>query len=435
MGAAALASSALAGPDVIVGDLHQVKRWGAVNGMQSYSVGTVSCNIGNSNLKWISSTNEHPVIGQNLYRLKNGQFEHIGQSWLKHGFLALTENLCSTCSGQGGSVLGVGCSDPYSSDLNGSQSGLGPRYQVNAFTGVFQYPVTGVPSAGAQGRRLLVNDADVNPALNSGARYFVEGQYVTQDDSASGNQFNNTSYREVTLSGTGTNFPMALRSGFTTRRMKAAVEAWKEVDPSVTLIDLRVPGEGMFKIGYKVTGPVNGLYSYEYAIQNVNSDRSAGAVSMSVPGCNAVRAVKFHSVFYHSGEPYDNTNWSGAVVSGAGGSKVEWRSPQTYAQNVNTNALRWGTLYNYRFDSTRPPVPGAVRMDLFKPGTPEFVTFAGMIPRAIADVNGDGFINGADYDDYVDMFESGSLASDINGDGFIDGFDYDDFVLAFEEGC
>lgn len=52
-----------------------------------------------------------------------------------------------------------------------------------------------------------------------------------------------------------------------------------------------------------------------------------------------------------------------------------------------------------------------------------------------ADFNGDGFIDGFDYDEYVDAFETGDMAADTNGDGFLDGFDYDDFVTIFELGC
>src|SRR5688572_11933742 len=58
---ALLASFALAqgnpGPDVIVGDLHETLTWGQANNMTAFSVGTVSCNIGTSNLAWISTTN------------------------------------------------------------------------------------------------------------------------------------------------------------------------------------------------------------------------------------------------------------------------------------------------------------------------------------------------------------------------------------------
>ena len=40
----------------------------------------------------------------------------------------------------GGNALGVGCSDPYCCGLNGDPNGLGPKYQVNAFTGDFDWP-------------------------------------------------------------------------------------------------------------------------------------------------------------------------------------------------------------------------------------------------------------------------------------------------------
>lgn len=56
-----------------------------------------------------------------------------------------------------------------------------------------------------------------------------------------------------------------------------------------------------------------------------------------------------------------------------------------------------------------------------------------------ADFNGDGFVDGFDYDDYVTCFEGfvcpPGKTADFNGDGFADGFDYDDFVTAFEAEC
>jgi len=52
-----------------------------------------------------------------------------------------------------------------------------------------------------------------------------------------------------------------------------------------------------------------------------------------------------------------------------------------------------------------------------------------------ADFNGDGFINGADYDVFAELFESGGAGADFNGDGFINGDDYDAFAGVFEAGC
>ena len=132
------------GPDVVVGDLPAVTQAGSSGSFVGLGVGTTSCNYGVVDLNWFQLSNtDHPVIPQNMYRMSGGasnneRFEQIGQSWLKHAFTALTENVCGLgCNGVGGTHLGSGCSDPYSSSLNASQSGLGSRAWVNPFTGAF----------------------------------------------------------------------------------------------------------------------------------------------------------------------------------------------------------------------------------------------------------------------------------------------------------
>ncbi|MFO0834977.1 MAG: GC-type dockerin domain-anchored protein [Phycisphaerales bacterium] len=52
-----------------------------------------------------------------------------------------------------------------------------------------------------------------------------------------------------------------------------------------------------------------------------------------------------------------------------------------------------------------------------------------------ADFNGDGFVNGDDYDAFAGEFEVGSVAADVNGDGFVNGDDFDYFAGHFEGGC
>ena len=128
------------GPDVVVGELTGPSNYTSVGGIEALTIGTTSCNVGDEELLWISNNNQHPVIGQNLFRLNNGRFEHIGQAWLKHGFTALQQNACSCgCTPSGtGSLLGVGCSDPYGSGLNGQQNGMGPKWQVNADKGLYR---------------------------------------------------------------------------------------------------------------------------------------------------------------------------------------------------------------------------------------------------------------------------------------------------------
>ncbi|QOJ00264.1 MAG: hypothetical protein HRU70_07085 [Phycisphaeraceae bacterium] len=424
------------GPDVIVGDLHQLTRWGEVGGITAYSVGTVSCNIGNQNLLWIWNTNQHPVIGQNMYRFKDGRFDQIGMSWLKHGFTALTENLCNQCSGMGGSVLGVGCSDPYSASLNGQRvtggnsGGLGARNQVNAYTGAFTWPPQRPPQTNAIEGRLQVRNTDIDQNARVGARYFVEGQYVTPDDANSGNGENNASYREVQVTGT-TTYNISFISGRPTRRMRPAIEAWKESDPLVTIRYVGVPNEGLFIAGFKVDEIAPGRWRYDYAVQNLNSHRAASGLEMPVPACATTDNIRFSAPFYHSGEPYSNDAW--LVSEGSG--TLAWSSPQTFAQNPNTNALRWGTMYSFGFESDRPPVSGSVTLRLFRPGAPDSVAFVGLIPRALTDLNGDGMSDFFDVDAYVEAFESDSPVADFNRDGFVDFFDFDAFMTAFENGC
>ena len=93
----ALSTHAQIGPNVIVGDLNGVANYAAIGGIDAFAVGTTSCNVGDADLDWVSGNNLHPVIGQHAFRMKDGRFEQIGQSWLKHGFLALSQTLCDSC--------------------------------------------------------------------------------------------------------------------------------------------------------------------------------------------------------------------------------------------------------------------------------------------------------------------------------------------------
>src|SRR5215831_17161698 len=138
----------VAGPDVIVGSVDSVEQpSGAINGnFVGLGVGTTSCNNGTQPVNWFQLPNtDHPVIPQNLYRMRGGasnneRFEQLGQSWMKHAFFALEDNQCNFgCNTSGcstGAQLCSGCSDTYSAGLNDDQFGIGSRAWVNPFTGV-----------------------------------------------------------------------------------------------------------------------------------------------------------------------------------------------------------------------------------------------------------------------------------------------------------
>ena len=55
---------------------------------------------------------------------------------------------------------------------------------------------------------------------------------------------------------------------------------------------------------------------------------------------------------------------------------MSWTS-ETFAQNQNANAIRWGTLYNFRFDSDRPPQTTNATVGFYKTGAPILVQIQG----------------------------------------------------------
>lgn len=390
-------------PDVIVGDLVGTTRHGNVGGITAYSIGTTSCNLGSCWLNWFSGTMEHPVIGQNMFRLKDGRFEQIGQSWLKHGFTALAGSVCSSsCNAPpNGQHLGVNCSDPYSSSLNGSQTRLGPKQDVDPDLGTFPYPDSRIGTTGnAIFKRLQVHDVDLDPALNAGALYFVEGQYVTHDDATAKNQENNASWRRVLVGG-APSYDLTLTG--TTQREKLGIQAWKANDPTVVESIALVPG-GTFAVSAKATYLGGGTWHYEYAVQNFTNQRAGQSFTVPIPAGTVITNVGFHDVDYHSGEPFSGTDWTPTV----GSNSVSWAT-QTYAQNPNANALRWGTLYNFRFDAnTGPGYVSSVVIGLFRPGSPASTSFVTVTPGPCV-----GLANGSGCSDDDACTQSDSCQSGV----------------------
>lgn len=393
--AAADGAVASSGPDVIIGDLQSVVRFDRIGDITAYAVGTNACNIGTQRVNWISYTNQHPVIIQNMYRLKDDRFEQIGMSWLKHGFYVVSQSLCTPCNDPtDGTQLGVGCSDPYSAYLNGVQTNMSPRSTVNAHTGEFPLWQGSAPADTIE-RRLEVHDADLKPSLNTGARYFIEGLYITPDEHAWDTNDNNASYREVTVTEPSANFfSVTVSSRVPTQRQQPAVRAWQDVDPAVTETDIHVPGEGLFILAAKSYEVTPGVWRYSYALENLNSDRSGQRFSVPLPAGATVSNVTFHGIAHHSGEIYDTADWS-AVVSG---SSITW-STTPFGVNENANALRFNTTFGFHFDASVAPMTTTVTIGLFRPGFPPEVTGRSVGPTLdLTDCNGNGVDDACDVD-------------------------------------
>jgi len=335
--------------------------------------------------------NQHPVIAQNLYRLKDDRLEQIGMSWLKHGFLSLNQfdSSCGSCQNppHGGDQLGIGCTDPYGAGLNGSRP-LGMRSEVNAGTGDFPYPYTNVGSSGVE-QWIQVLDADLDPALNTGALYWVEGHYVAADDAAAENSLNNASYRQVTVS------PGSLNLSLTgaTIRERSAIEVWPTLDAEVELVNVDVTESLLerFHVARKVSAKKLGGFQYEYAVHNMNSDRSANSFSLQFAPGTSISGAGFHDVDHHSGEPYATTDWDVTIDIPSG--TITWAT-DSFATDNDANALRWGTTFSFWFDADG--APGNHILGLFKPGASSSVVFS---------------VGGGPNSVFFDGFESGNTGA------------------------
>lgn len=385
---------ALQGPDVVtsqVGGGNDFVYYGQSGGIAAYSFATTSCNIGNQTVIWQDNTLSHPVIGQNIFRLKDGRFEQLGQSWLKHGFCAVNEPSCGNCQGTPCSTLGIGCADTYWGTLNDGQGGR-PKWPVNASSGAHTHAGGSPTGSGTIRGRLQVATVDLLPASNPGARFFAEAQYVTADDSQFGHHKNNASWKEITFNaGAGIN-----QVSNTTNVGQPAIQAWKSVDPAVTIVEIQVANEGgagvhgWYFLGYRVIDNGNGTWSYNYALQNLTSDRGVRSFVLPLSNGAQISNVYFRNVLYHSGEIYDNTPW--AYSEGAG--ELGWASTQTHAQNPNANAIRWGTMYTFSFVSESGPIAGTAEMEMFKPGSPSVLTAPVLVPDTGSPSVGTGFCAG-----------------------------------------
>ena len=383
------------GPDVIVGDVEDVAQFDPAVGTQvGLAIGTDSCNNGDQPVDWFAlPQTDHPVVPQNLYRMSGGanndaRFEQIGQSWMKHTFLALQGSVCGTCNTSPpcnpGPQLCPGCSDPYTSGLNGDQNSIGSRAWINPFTGSFLSTANNHSGHSHNGvsHRILVETSDLIPAQNSGASYFGEAAYISpheytwcQSHPTQCNMFNNYSYRRFSVTGgpTSFNFP-AVGS---TVRMQPAIQAWAATNATVNQIEPDPGNDGRWLMGYKITNPSAGVWHYEYALFNMNLDRGIQSFSVALNAGVNVSNIGFHAPPQHPGwandgtlnsQGYSSTPWT--VTQNT--TSITW-STDTFAQNQNANAIRWGTLYNFRFDADQPPQSANATVGFFKTGSPMMV--------------------------------------------------------------
>jgi len=360
------------GPDMNFCQLYGLQQFGRLGDIVGLALATTSWNRGGRDMIWMQNPDpRHPMIVWNVYRLKNDRFEQIGMSHVKHGFFALGDSQCGgSCTyepGHGaGDWLGQNCTDTYSSGLNAGQSGLGPRYEINAWTGGYTYAGSHLSSGHSHNaiqHRCQVRDSDLVAAQNPGAVYYAEGQYITTDDI---NPENSISYKPVTVSGAaGGTWTFGMSGSGTLPITGPAINAW--TGATFTTLAQQVPvvrfssPDGRCILGAKATDLGGNQWHYEYALYNLDMHRKAGSFHIPVPSGATVSNVGFSAVLHHD-EPFQNTAWT-SVVDGLG---VTW--------STTNNPIRWGMLYNFRFDCDAPPGDVTTTVGLYEPGTPTSIS-------------------------------------------------------------
>src|SRR5439155_12769289 len=196
--------------------------------------------------------------------------------------------------------------------------------------------------------------------------------------------FNNVSNRQFSVSGGPTTFNFSPVGS--TLRMQPAITVWEGTGATVNRVEPDPGNDGIWFMGYEVTNPTAGVWHYEYALYNENLDRAIQSLSVPLGAGVNLSTIGFHVPPQHPGWPHDGTQGD------AGFSSFPWTRIQTadsltwatdtFAQNPNANAIRWGTLYNFSFDADQPPQTANATIGFFKTGSPITVGIQALVGGA-----------------------------------------------------
>lgn len=426
-----------AGGDLVVTHIEGVSNYAAAGEFDFLALGTRQTNVGSIALTADLATATHPVQAANLYRhsIVGGvsRFEQIGMGWCFHSGIPLNMGGFCACQGGTGSTIGPGCSDPHSAASIGLLQNLGPRWEVDASTGSLTHPHS-LPT-GAAGGRLRVAIADVDPAAHPGATFYGE-VVVLHPDEDPANSVNNASWRPISVffGGANTGFGVAGSA----HPGAAAIEAWKTLVPGVVERALDVPGDGRFIIAARAVRVGGNAWNYEYAAYNLNSHRSGRAFILPRPEGLLVAESGFRDVDYHSGDgpggiSIVGTDWAFA----ADGDTLRWETEREET-NAAANALRWGTMYNFRITCNMSPVSGEPVLELFRAGEPGVLSAELPVPGAAAclgDHDGDGVRAVTDIFSFLSDWFAQNAAGDADGDGANTVPDIFEFLASWFGGC
>lgn len=369
-------SNAVAGMDGWLTNIQSLTYYGRrgsahPNGEIGMAFANTMCNPGSVEIPWYAAMQEdHPKFSFIMTRETNGRMVQINdwRSYLKHAFTSVNVNgACGTCAGSsaGGSKMGLNCSDTYGASNNGDRYWLGPPEEVDPFLGTWEstgswFDLAGNPANPSDGvrtltstivsswgdsvrNRLTVKEQDF---LVPNSKFFYGIQLIHQGEPMA-NRANNIASRGFvpTWNGTTWSFSTTGQVGFT---QNTVLSHWTGASVSSAYNGSGTTSstiyDGKFYVAVKVTGPVNGKWHYEYAVQNYDNMR--GAVIFALPVCDSAQVTNLGF------RDLDSDALNDWTVQRANG---ELR----FLAGAN-NKLRWNNIFNFWFDSDAAPVTGQV---------------------------------------------------------------------------
>ncbi len=384
-------ANAVAGTDVNLYDVSTSTIFGRrgsayPNGEVGIGFGHAFCNAGTVHVPWQTSpttsgqmTDVHFKIAFLLARESNGRIVQVSAptSAAKHSRVTynLGSSQCGTCQSGPASTFRIGCYDAYSTGFNGNQFNLGPTNEIDPWLGswnpVGSYFDRGDPmvagAAASDGTQSLTSSqvaAWGDPVKNrvtvpeselaQAGTFYGQVQLVCEGEPVA-NRGNNLLSDGLSFTWNGSAWSTSNLGG------PVAGSVLNRWSGATRNLGSNGSDDGRFLVAAKVTGPVNGVWHYEYAVHNIDNARGGASLRLPMHSAAVVTNVGFRD---SNSNALDSWSWSQS-----GGEFV-------FLAAAN-NPLDWNNLYNFWFDCTVGPASGTVSIDQARIG-------AGLLDVAVA---------------------------------------------------
>ena len=223
--------------------------------------------------------------------------------------------------------------------------------------------------------RLQVREADLDPATHPGAQYLAELYVLSHDDV---DHTNSLGWKHFTVNGApGADWTLEFEEDLA--ESGSAFRAWSGATVTTIPEDLAEGSEdGRCYLIAKVTENANGTWHYEYAIFNLDMARAIASLSIPVDLSTFITNIEFNAVRSH-GEAFSNVPWNARRTDDS----LIWET-EPFELNPRSNPLRWGTLYNFRFDANVEATEVIATLHTFMPGIPSEFSGATLGPAPAA---------------------------------------------------